>query len=469
MLTTVGHTVEQRLERAAQADRPESSIAQPRSDHRQAIRLAALGAERLDDGDPVEALVHGLAELAEFFLSGVVELVDASLVREVERDQQREHRHSRQTQPDVGDQQPHRREDEHQHDAGGKRQRVQHMSRCLCIDAGTGDDVAGSLLPMPRHRLGDDTLDDLGGQRLGHTPGRATGKHAPSDHADGTNDTDDHQQPEDADDAAGGDVSVFEPRHDDLVDDEADDDGRKDGARGVDRRTADRGEEQALVVPQQAADQPECLGAAGSRQVGRFVAEFTCSGSIRAARHSTPEYAVSSCGAVALSPVNQFNVGLLILRAVFGLFLAYHGYNKFFGPGGLSGTAGWFDSIGMRWPQWQARLAATTEIGSGVLMALGFLTPLAAAGMIGVMTVAIVVAHWKVGFFIFKESGLGVLRFDRGDRIRHRHGRARALVARPCCRHRLARVDRCRHRRSCRTWRCAAFNWPSAIARRRQA
>jgi putative oxidoreductase len=105
-----------------------------------------------------------------------------------------------------------------------------------------------------------------------------------------------------------------------------------------------------------------------------------------------------------LSPVDQFNVGLLILRVVLGLFLAHHGYNKFFGPGGLSGTAGWFDSIGMRWPHWQARLAATTEVGSGVLMALGFLTPLAAAGMIGVMTVAIVVAHWKVGFFIFKEG-----------------------------------------------------------------
>jgi putative oxidoreductase len=102
--------------------------------------------------------------------------------------------------------------------------------------------------------------------------------------------------------------------------------------------------------------------------------------------------------------VNQFNAGLLILRAVFGLFIAYHGYNKFFGPSGLGGTAGWFDSIGMRWPRWQARLAATTEVSSGLLMALGLLTPLAAAGMIGVMTVAIVVAHWKVGFFIFKEG-----------------------------------------------------------------
>ena len=105
-----------------------------------------------------------------------------------------------------------------------------------------------------------------------------------------------------------------------------------------------------------------------------------------------------------MESVNQFNAGVLILRSVFGLFLAYHGYNKIFGPGGLQGTARWFDSIGMRWPIWQARLAATTEVGSGVLMALGLVTPLAAAGMIGVMTVAIVVAHWKVGFFIFKPN-----------------------------------------------------------------
>ena len=100
--------------------------------------------------------------------------------------------------------------------------------------------------------------------------------------------------------------------------------------------------------------------------------------------------------------MKQFDTGLLVLRTVFGLFLAYHGYNKFFGPSGLVGTARWFDAIGMRWPRWQARLAATTEVGSGVLMALGLLTPLAAAGMIGVMVVAIVVEHWKVGFFIFK-------------------------------------------------------------------
>ena len=102
--------------------------------------------------------------------------------------------------------------------------------------------------------------------------------------------------------------------------------------------------------------------------------------------------------------MQQIDAGLLALRLVFGLFLAYHGYNKVFGGNGLTGTASWFGGIGMRWPKWQARIAATTEIGAGVLFAAGLITPVAASGMIGVMTVAIVAAHWKNGFFIFRKG-----------------------------------------------------------------
>lgn len=99
---------------------------------------------------------------------------------------------------------------------------------------------------------------------------------------------------------------------------------------------------------------------------------------------------------------DQFNFALLLLRLVFGLFLVCHGYNKVFGGGGLAGTAGWFGSMGMKYPQMQARAAAATEWGAGLLFAAGLLTPLAAAGMIGLMLVAIYTAHLKVGFFIFK-------------------------------------------------------------------
>ena len=97
------------------------------------------------------------------------------------------------------------------------------------------------------------------------------------------------------------------------------------------------------------------------------------------------------------------DLALLVVRLVFGLFLAAHGYNKVFGGGGLAGTARWFGSIGMRWPQLQARLAAFTELGAGLLFAAGLLTPLGAAGMIGVTTVASYAAH-RGNFFVFKEG-----------------------------------------------------------------
>ena len=102
--------------------------------------------------------------------------------------------------------------------------------------------------------------------------------------------------------------------------------------------------------------------------------------------------------------MQQFDLGLLILRVVFGISFAYHGFNKVFGGGKLPGTARWFASIGMKWPLWQARIAAATELGAGAMLAFGLLTPLAAAGLIGVMLVAIVTEHWKVGFFIFKPN-----------------------------------------------------------------
>ena len=98
------------------------------------------------------------------------------------------------------------------------------------------------------------------------------------------------------------------------------------------------------------------------------------------------------------------DLALLVLRVVFGVFLAAHGYNKFFGGGRLKGTAGWFGSMGMKWPVWQARIAATTEVAAGLGFAAGFLTPLTAAGMVALMVVAIWTVHWKVGFFVFRPN-----------------------------------------------------------------
>ncbi|MFD9670098.1 DoxX family protein [Rhodococcus sp. NPDC059968] len=94
------------------------------------------------------------------------------------------------------------------------------------------------------------------------------------------------------------------------------------------------------------------------------------------------------------------SAGILLLRVVVGFVIAAHGYNKFFGGGRIPGTAGWFDSIGMRPGLLHARLAATTEIGSGILLAMGLLTPLAGAAIVALMLVAGYTVHRGSGFFV---------------------------------------------------------------------
>ena len=60
--------------------------------------------------------------------------------------------------------------------------------------------------------------------------------------------------------------------------------------------------------------------------------------------------------------------------------------------------------MGMRPGKVHALLAASTEVGAGVMLALGFLTPLAALAMVGVMVVAGWTSHRDNGFFIIKEG-----------------------------------------------------------------
>ncbi len=99
---------------------------------------------------------------------------------------------------------------------------------------------------------------------------------------------------------------------------------------------------------------------------------------------------------------NEFSVVMLVFRVIFGFIFALHGLGKI--KGGIGGTAGWFDSMGMKPGKVHARAAAGTEIGTGVLLALGLLTPFAAAGMVGVMVVAGWTVHRNNGFMIVNDG-----------------------------------------------------------------
>ena len=94
------------------------------------------------------------------------------------------------------------------------------------------------------------------------------------------------------------------------------------------------------------------------------------------------------------------DVALLILRVVAGLLFAGHGAQKlfgWFGGGGIEGTSGFFENIGLRPGRLHATAAGFNEFAGGLLLALGLLTPVAAALIIATMTAAVITVHAKNG------------------------------------------------------------------------
>ena len=97
-----------------------------------------------------------------------------------------------------------------------------------------------------------------------------------------------------------------------------------------------------------------------------------------------------------------FNLSLLLMRVSLGVVFLAHGINHVFRGGKIAGTGRWFASLGMKPGVVHAWLASLTEIASGALLLVGFLMPLAGAGVVGTMLVAWITNHLKNGFFIFR-------------------------------------------------------------------
>lgn len=85
------------------------------------------------------------------------------------------------------------------------------------------------------------------------------------------------------------------------------------------------------------------------------------------------------------------DVALLVLRLLLGVLLLGHGLQKAFGwfrGPGPAVAAGLFETWGFRPGRPMVAVAACCEIAAGVLLCLGFLTPLGAAVTVGTMVVA---------------------------------------------------------------------------------
>lgn len=96
------------------------------------------------------------------------------------------------------------------------------------------------------------------------------------------------------------------------------------------------------------------------------------------------------------------NIALVILRLVVGALFVGHGAQKLFGlfgGHGLAATAGWLQGLGLRPARLWALVVGVCEFGGGLLLALGFVTPIAALALITVMLAAIASVHWTKGLW----------------------------------------------------------------------
>lgn len=99
----------------------------------------------------------------------------------------------------------------------------------------------------------------------------------------------------------------------------------------------------------------------------------------------------------------MLNVGLLVIRLIFGLSFARHGTEKlfgWFGGYGVKGTAGYFESIGIKPGAPAVLLAGLGELLGGLFLAAGVFIPVAAVLIVGTMVVATITVTGKNGFAI---------------------------------------------------------------------
>jgi len=101
--------------------------------------------------------------------------------------------------------------------------------------------------------------------------------------------------------------------------------------------------------------------------------------------------------------IKLYDIGILVIRVVFGLIFAAHGAQKlfgWFGGYGIAGTGGWLESVGYRPGRTFATLLGLTEFVAGLLLALGLLGTVGPALIVAVMIVAMITVHWKNAFFV---------------------------------------------------------------------
>ena len=100
--------------------------------------------------------------------------------------------------------------------------------------------------------------------------------------------------------------------------------------------------------------------------------------------------------------LNTTNFAILLARLFIGVCFVIHGLGKLglVGSGNMQGFAGWLKSLGLPFPQVQARLAMIAEIAGGLMITFGFLTRFGLLLCFFTMMMAAFLGHKGGGYLI---------------------------------------------------------------------
>ena len=102
--------------------------------------------------------------------------------------------------------------------------------------------------------------------------------------------------------------------------------------------------------------------------------------------------------------MDEIDTAMLVLRVWMGIVMLAHGINH---ARTQEGTARWFEKVGFKSPELNARLSAANEIAIGLALIAGLLTTIAAAGLVATMLAAFWAIHRFAGFFVFHRPDEG--------------------------------------------------------------
>lgn len=96
------------------------------------------------------------------------------------------------------------------------------------------------------------------------------------------------------------------------------------------------------------------------------------------------------------------DLGILLLRLFIGVCFVVHGLGKLgvVGPGSMVGFVGWLKSLGVPFPEIQARIAMLCEIAGGTMIAFGFFTRIGLVFCFATMVVAAAFGHKGGGYLV---------------------------------------------------------------------